>query len=165
MTIHHGDCGHIKSHWDNHKKCINCSYCSRESSCSRCSSWSNSIWELAEKRRTYSSRKRVMSSRKKSLDVSLSSGKRKRKHGNTAPYGTAAWGKTLIGGNSTSHWASDDRPTSHRSLAKWTRRHIWPTGHARSPAIGHARSPATSHRAFTDHRQVGDIETSSLPIT
>ena len=35
MTIHHGDCGHIKLHWDDHKKCINCSLCSRESTCSR----------------------------------------------------------------------------------------------------------------------------------
>ena len=32
-------------------------------------SWSNSIWGLAEKRGNYSSRKRVMSNRKKSLDV------------------------------------------------------------------------------------------------
>ena len=26
MTIQRGNCGHIKSHWDNHKKCINCSH-------------------------------------------------------------------------------------------------------------------------------------------
>ena len=134
MTVHRGDCGHIKSHWDNHKKCINCSHCSRESTCSTCSSWSNSIWELPEKRRTYSSRKRVMFSRKKSLDVSVSSDERNRKHGDTAPYGPAAQGKTHIGGNSlgtctqgstsTGHRASDDWPTSHRPLAQWTRRHI-----------------------------------------
>ena len=121
MTIHRGDCGHIKSHLDNHKKCINCSHCSRESTCSTCCSRSNSVWELAEKRRTYSSRKRTMSSRKKSLDASVSSDERKSKHGNTAPHGPAARGKTHIGGNSlgtctqgstippgTSHRASDD---------------------------------------------------------
>ena len=51
MSIHRGDSGHIKSHWDNHKKCIYCSHCFRESTCSTCSSWSNSIWELSEKRK------------------------------------------------------------------------------------------------------------------
>ena len=159
MTIHRDDCGQIKSHWDNHKKCINCCHCSRESTCSTCS-WSNSVWELAEKRRTYSSRKRAMSSRKKSLDASVSSDERKRKHGNTAPHGPAALGKTHIGGNSlctctqgstpaTGHRASDDRPTSHRSIAQWARRHIWPTS-------GHQnRSPGTSHRAFADNRANG----------
>ena len=81
MTIHHDDCGHIKSHWDNYKKCINGSHCSRESTCSTCSSWSNSVWELAEKRRTYSSRKRVLTNRKKSLDVSVSSDERKENMG------------------------------------------------------------------------------------
>ena len=130
MTVHCGDCGHTKSHWDNRKKCINCSHCSRESTCSMCSSWSYSIWELVEKRRTYSSRKRTMSSKKKSLDASISSDERKRKHGNTAPHGPAARGMTHIGGNSlgtctqgstsplaTSHRASDDRPISHWPLA------------------------------------------------
>ena len=41
-----------------------------------------------------------MSSRKKSLDASVSSDERKRKHENTAPHGPAARGKTYIGGNS-----------------------------------------------------------------
>ena len=53
MTI---ECGHIKSHWDNHDRCIKCSSCSRESACSTCSSWSDKTWKLAEERRTYTSR-------------------------------------------------------------------------------------------------------------
>ena len=97
MTIHRCDCGHIKSHWDNHKKCINCSHCSRESTCSTCSSWSNSVWDLAENRSTYSSIKKAMSSRKKSQNLSVSSDKRKKKHGNTGVTGRV---KTHIGGNS-----------------------------------------------------------------
>ena len=130
MTLHRGDCGHIKSGWDNHKKCINCSHCSRESTCSTCSSWSNSIWELAERRRTYSSRKRVMSNREKSLDVSVSSDEKKRKHRNTAPYDPAARGKTCIGGNSlgTCTQRSTSPPgiqrPADRPLAQWSRRHI-----------------------------------------
>ena len=162
MTIHRGDCGHIKSHWNNHKKCIKCSHCSRESTCSTFSSWSNSVWDLAENRRT--SRKKTISTRKKSQNPSVSSDERKNKHGSTAPLGVTGRGKTHIGGNSlgtctqesTSPPATGQRspgipqPT-HRPIAQWTRRHIWPTGHARSPATGHARSPGTSHRAFTDH--------------
>ena len=100
MTIHSGDYGHIKSHWDNHKKCISCSQCSRESTCSTCSSWSNSVWDLAENRRTYSSRKKAMSTRKKSQNPSVSSDERKKKHESTAPHGVTGWGKSHIGGNS-----------------------------------------------------------------
>ena len=116
MTIQRGDCGHLKSYWDNHKKCINCSNCSRESTCSTCSSWSNSVWELVENRR---SKKKDMSSRKKSQTQSVSSDERKKKHGSTAPHGVTGRGKTHIGGNSlgtctqgstsppaTGHWAT-----------------------------------------------------------
>ena len=52
------------------------------------------------------------------------------------------------------HRASDDRPTSHRPIAQWTRRHTWPTGHAWSLATEHARSPGT-HWAFADHQAKG----------
>ena len=118
MTIHHGDCGHIKLHWDNHKECINCSHCFRESTCSTCSSWPNSVWNLAENRRTYSSRKKAMSSRKKSQNPSVSSNERKKKHGSTAPHGITGRGKTHIGGNSlgTCTQGSTSPPTTgHQS--------------------------------------------------
>ena len=124
--------------------------------------------------------------RKKSLDVSVSSDERKREHGNTAPYGPAAWGKTHIGGNflgtctqgSTSPPANGlrspgiRRPTihlacpvngHHRPVAQWTRRHIWQTGHARPPGMPSHRPSLTKHSLTTG--KVGDIETSSLPIT
>ena len=80
MTVHHGECGHIKLHWDNHNKCIKCSHCSRESTCSTCSSWLDSTWKLSEKRRTYTSRKWVMSKKRKSSQaMSDSSDEKKRK--------------------------------------------------------------------------------------
>ena len=117
MTIHHGDCGHIKLHWDKHKKCINCSYCSRESTCSTYSSWPNSVWNLAENR-TYSSRKKAKSSRKKSQNPSVSSDERKKKHGSTAPHGVTGRDKTHICGISlgTCTQGSTSPPTTgHQS--------------------------------------------------
>ena len=128
MTIHRGDCGHIKLHWDNHKKCINCSHCSRESTCSMCSSWSNSIWELAERELILP--ERVMSNRKKSLDVSVSSDEKKRKHGNMPLMALLPGVRPILVATpwvlvpkgvrppTTGHWASDDQPTSHRPLAQ-----------------------------------------------
>ena len=148
MTIHRGDCGHIKSHWDNYKKCISCSHYSRESSGSTCSSWSNSVWDLAENRRTYSSRKKAMSTRKKSQNPSVSSDERKKKHGSTGPHGVTGRGKTHIGGNSlgtctqgsTSPPATGQRSPGIPRLThwQWTRRHIW---HARHRPPGIHRPP------------------------
>ena len=146
MTIHRSDCGHIKSYWDNLKKCISCSHCSRESTCSTCSSWSNSVWDLAENR-TYSFRKKAMSSRKKSKNLSVSSDERKRKHGSTAPHGVNGLGKTHIGGSSlgtctqgstsppaTGQWSPGIPRLTHRPPAN---RPIDKKTHARSPATGH----------------------------
>ena len=60
MKTVRGKCGHLKEHWDNHIECLKSSSCSRESTCSTCVTWSNKIWNLADKRRTYSSRKWVI---------------------------------------------------------------------------------------------------------
>ena len=143
-----------------------------------------------------------MSTRRKSQNPSVSSDERKNYHGSTAPHGGTSRGKTHIGGNSlgtctqgsTSPPATGQRspgkprPT-HRPIAQWTRRHIWPTGHQPPgirpmdkkayladrayPVTGHRkcpgpgmpghRVPATGHSPTTG--QTGDIETSSLPIT
>ena len=64
MTILRSECGHVKSCWDNHKRCIKYSSCSRESTCSTCSSWSDKTCKLAEERRTCTSRKCVMAKKK-----------------------------------------------------------------------------------------------------
>ena len=57
MKIVLGSCGHIKARLDNHHNCLKCSSCSKLSTCSTCSSWSEQTWLLAERRRTYSARR------------------------------------------------------------------------------------------------------------
>ena len=51
-----GSCGHLKGKYDSHLTCINCAGCSRYNSCVECQSWTDSIWALAEKRRSFKGR-------------------------------------------------------------------------------------------------------------
>ena len=51
-----GSCGHLKGKYDSHLTCINCAGCSRYKSCVECQSWTDSIWALAEKRRSFKGR-------------------------------------------------------------------------------------------------------------
>ena len=51
-----GSCGHLKEKYDSHSSCINCAGCSRYNSCVECLSWTDSIWALAEKRRSFKGR-------------------------------------------------------------------------------------------------------------
>ena len=57
MSQLRGACGHLKGKYDSHFSCLNCSACSRFNRCVKCCSWSDSIWDLAEKRRSSLSRK------------------------------------------------------------------------------------------------------------
>ena len=57
MSQTRGSCGHFKGKYDSHFSCLNCSACSRFNRCVECRSWSNSIWDLADKRRSSLSRK------------------------------------------------------------------------------------------------------------
>ena len=139
----HAECGHIKSCWDNHDKCLKCSCCSRESTCNTCSSWVDRTWKLAEKRRTYASRKWVMSKKKKRLQAMSDSSDDRKLDRNTTPLGPAARGRTHPGGNSkdtctqriVSPLASGHWSTGHQPFAHWTRRHHrlaiihWSNGH------------------------------------
>ena len=52
-----GSCGHLKGKYDSHLTCINCAGCSRYNSCVECLSWTDSIWTLAEKRRSFKGRR------------------------------------------------------------------------------------------------------------
>ena len=97
MTILCGECGHIKSRWDNHDKCIKCSSCSRESTCSTCSSWTDKTWKLAEKRRTCASRKWVMARKKNKKQKAMDE---ENTDGITTLHGPAAQGRTHPSGNS-----------------------------------------------------------------
>ena len=51
-----GSFGHLKGKYDSHLTCINCAGCSRYNSCVECQSWTDSIWALAEKRRSFKGR-------------------------------------------------------------------------------------------------------------
>ena len=57
MSLLRGACGHLKGKYCSHFSCLNCSACSRFNLCVECRSWSNSIWDLADKRRSSLSRK------------------------------------------------------------------------------------------------------------
>ena len=88
MTIMRGECGHIKSGCDDHDKCLKCS---RESTCNTCSSWTDRTWKLAKKR-TYASRKWVMSKKKKRSQAMSDSSDDGKLDGHTTPLGTAVGG-------------------------------------------------------------------------
>ena len=120
MTILRGECGHIKSRWDNHDKCIKCSSCSRESTCSTCSSWTDKTRKLAEKRRTCASRKWVMARKKTKKQKAMSnSSEEENMDGITTPHGPAALGRTHPGGNSKGTCTQRSMSTGQWSPVNW----------------------------------------------
>ena len=56
MPQSHGSCGHKRSDWDNHKRCLSCCGCSRDQPCAVSRVWKSTTWDRAEKRKTYKSR-------------------------------------------------------------------------------------------------------------
>ena len=54
MHFTRGNCGHLKAKRDNHPSCISCTACQRLSLCFTCSIWTKKVWDLAEKRLSYS---------------------------------------------------------------------------------------------------------------
>ena len=64
MKIVHGNCGHIKAQWDKYLNCLSCSFCFRLSTSSTCNKLSEDTWILADKRRTSSGRKSVMTKKR-----------------------------------------------------------------------------------------------------
>ena len=57
MSQVRGTCGHLKGKYDSHSPCLNCSACSRFNFCVECHPWSDSIWDLADKRWLFCGRK------------------------------------------------------------------------------------------------------------
>ena len=57
MSQLRGACRHLKGKYDSHSSCLNFSACSRFNRCGECRSWSDSIWDLADKRQSFRSRK------------------------------------------------------------------------------------------------------------
>lgn len=53
-----GSCGHHKSPWDDHERCLSCTKCERDHPCSVCSGWTSDTWEQAALRRQVKETKR-----------------------------------------------------------------------------------------------------------
>ena len=102
MPIVRGVCGHIKVRWDSHQNCLSCSCCSRLYPFSTCNLWSEKIWDLADKRQTYSARKSTMrkkkQTKKRQNDDSDVSEDNSFLDGSTTPQGYTAGCKTHRGG-------------------------------------------------------------------
>ena len=81
-----GSCGHLKGKYDSHSSCINCAGCSRYNSCVECQSWTDSIWVLAEKRRSFKGR--LMGKKKESRE-GLSSKRSSRTESHDDPPGSS----------------------------------------------------------------------------
>ena len=105
MHFARGNCGHLKAKWDNHPSFLSCTACTCISPCSVCSSWTDKVWILTEKRHLYATRKSVMTQRRKQK-------KSKKTHksqsdlsdsgtvdGSTAPQSYTARGRTHQGGS------------------------------------------------------------------
>ena len=123
MHFAHGNCGHLKAKWDNHPSCISCTACQHISPCSICSIWTKKVWDLAEKRRLYATRKSVMTQKRKqekSKKNKISTQSDKSDNGSidgsTTPLSYTARGRTHQGGSPgdlESDWALSPPVTSH----------------------------------------------------
>ena len=65
MHFIRGNCGHLKAKCDNYPSCLSFTACLRSSPCYFCSVWSDKVWNLAEKNRLCSTRRLVMTQRRK----------------------------------------------------------------------------------------------------
>ena len=138
MHFARGNCGHLKAKWDTHLSCLTCNSCTRISPCYICSSWTEKVWNLAERRRLHATRKSVMTQKRKQKKSKKSKKSQSDMSdngtvdGSTAPHSFSARGRTHQGGSladlesdralsppvtshqSSSHWATYLRSSSHR---------------------------------------------------
>ena len=139
-----GNCGHLKAKWDTHLSCLTCNSCTRISPCYICSSWTEKVWNLAERRRLHATRKSVMTQKRKQKKSKKSQSDMSDNgtvDGSTAPHSFTARGRTHQGGSltdlesdralsppvtshqSTSHWATYLHSSSHRSSSRQSTSH------------------------------------------
>ena len=99
------NCGHLKAKWDTHLSCLTCNSCTRISPCYICSSWTEKVWNLAEKRRLHATRKSVMTQKRKQKKSKKSKKSQSDMSdngtvdGSTAPHSFTARGRTHQGGS------------------------------------------------------------------
>ena len=105
MHFARGNCGHLKAKWDTHLSCLTCNSCTRISPCYICSSWTEKVWNLAERRRLHATRKSVMTQKRKQKKSKKSKKSQSDMSdngtvdGSTAPHSFTARGRTHQGGN------------------------------------------------------------------
>ena len=105
MHFARGNCGHLKAKWDTHLSCLTCKSCTRISLCYICSSWTAKVWNLAERRHLYATRKSVMTQKRKQKKLKKSKKSQSDMSdsgtvdGNTAPHSYTARGRTHQGGS------------------------------------------------------------------
>ena len=143
MHFARGNCGHLKAKWDTHLSCLTCNSCTRISPCYICSSWTEKVWNLAERRRLHATRKSVMTQKRKQKKSKKSKKSQSDMSdngtvdGSTAPHSFTARGRTHQGGSladlesdralsppvtshqSTSHQSTSHQSTSHQSSSHW----------------------------------------------
>ena len=152
MHFARGNCGHLKAKWDTHLSCLTCNSCTRISPCYIYSSWTEKVWNLAERRRLHATRKSVMTQKRKQKKSKKSKKSQSDMSdngtvdGSTAPHSFTARGRTHQGGSladlesgralsppvtshqstshqSSSHWATYLRSSSHRSSSRQSTSH------------------------------------------
>ena len=105
MHFARGNCGHLKAKWDTHLSCLTCNSCTRISPCYICSSWTEKVWNLAERRRLHATRKSVMTQKRKQKKSKKSKKSQSDMSdngtvdGSTAPNSFTARGRTHQGGS------------------------------------------------------------------
>ena len=105
MHFARGNCGHLKAKWDTHLSCLTCNSCTRISPCYICSSWTEKVWNLAERRRLHATRKSVMTQKRKQKKSKKSKKSQSDMSdngtvdGSTAPHSFTARGRTHQGGS------------------------------------------------------------------
>ena len=121
MHFARGNCGHLKAKWDTHLSCLTCNSCTRISPCYICSSWTEKVWNLAERRRLHATRKSVMTQKRKQKKSKKSKKSQSDMSdngtfdGSTAPHSFTARGRTHQGGSLAdleSDWALSPPVTS-----------------------------------------------------
>ena len=104
MHFARGNCGHLKAKWDTHLSCLTCNSCTRISPCYICSSWTEKVWNLAERRRLHATRKSVMTQKRKQKKSKKSQSDMSDNgtvDGSTAPHSFTAQVRTHQGGSLT----------------------------------------------------------------
>ena len=138
MHFARGNCGHLKAKWDTHLSCLTCNSCTRISPCYICSSWTEKVWNLAERRRLHATRKSVMTQKRKQKKSKKSKKSQSdisdngTVDGSTAPHSFTGRGRTHQGGSLadlesdralsppvTSQPVTSQPVTSHQSSSHW----------------------------------------------